>query len=87
MKTISVSSVVVVALGVLLLLATFTHSALKPAAPPGIKNRSFSIFWAAPTRQCQHFFNVDLNPQLFNIVANPLELRADQQLPCFIHMN
>lgn len=81
------SSVVVMGLGELLLLVTFTHSALEPAATPGTKNRSFSIFWAAPTRQCQHFFNVDLNLQSFNTVANPLELRVDQQLPCFIHMN
>lgn len=31
--------------------------------PPVIKDRPFRIFWATPTMQCQHFFNVDLNLQ------------------------
>ncbi|XP_052494369.1 hyaluronidase-4-like [Budorcas taxicolor] len=63
-------------LGVLLLLTVFTHSALKPAMAPVITKRPFSIFWAAPTMQCQHFFNVDLNLQLFNIISNPLETQS-----------
>uniref|UniRef100_A0A8C3VVG5 Hyaluronidase n=1 Tax=Catagonus wagneri TaxID=51154 RepID=A0A8C3VVG5_9CETA len=66
----------VVWLGVLLLLVMFTHSALKPAMPPVIKKRPFNIFWAAPTVQCQHFFNVDLNLRLFNIISNPLETQS-----------
>ena len=63
-------------LGVLLLLTVFTHSALKPAMAPVITKRPFNIFWAAPTMQCQHFFNVDLNLQLFNIISNPLETQS-----------
>ncbi|XP_058425176.1 hyaluronidase-4-like [Diceros bicornis minor] len=63
-------------LGMLLLLIKSTHSALKPAMPPVIKNRPFNIFWAAPTTQCQHFFNVDLNLNLFNIISNPLETQS-----------
>ncbi|CAI9160605.1 unnamed protein product, partial [Rangifer tarandus platyrhynchus] len=63
-------------LGVLLLLIVFTHSAPKPAMPPVITKRPFNIFWAAPTMQCQHFFSVDLNLQLFNIISNPLETQS-----------
>ncbi|XP_006202396.1 hyaluronidase-4-like [Vicugna pacos] len=61
----------------LLLLSTvFTHSALKPAMPPVIKRQPFNIFWAAPTMQCQHFFRVDLNLHVFNIISNPLETQS-----------
>ncbi|XP_004741914.1 hyaluronidase-4-like [Mustela nigripes] len=70
-------------LGVLLPLIKFTHSVLKPALPPVIKNRPFNIFWAAPTMQCQHFFNVDLNLQLFNIISNPLETQRGSTIAIF----
>ena len=60
----------------LLLLIVFTHSALKPVMSPVIKQWPFNIFWAAPTTQRQHFFNVDLNLQLFNIISNLLETQS-----------
>ncbi|XP_008704123.1 hyaluronidase-4-like [Ursus maritimus] len=70
-------------LGVLLPLVKFTHSVLKPALSPVIKNRPFNVFWAAPTMQCQHFFNVDLNLQLFNILSNPLEAQRGSTIAIF----
>lgn len=70
-------------LGVLLLLIMFTHSALSPEMPAVIRNRPFSIFWAAPTMQCRHFFNVDLNLQLFNIISNPLETQSGSTIAIF----
>ncbi|XP_041583391.1 hyaluronidase-4 isoform X1 [Vulpes lagopus] len=70
-------------LGVLLPLIKFTHSVLKPALPPVIKNQPFNIFWAVPTMQCQHFFNVDLNLQLFNIISNPLETQRGSTIAIF----
>ncbi|XP_025721569.2 hyaluronidase-4-like [Callorhinus ursinus] len=70
-------------LGVLLPLIKFIHSVLKPALPPVIKNQPFNIFWAAPTMQCQHFFNVDLTLQLFNIISNPLENQRGSTIVIF----
>ncbi|XP_042833349.1 hyaluronidase-4-like isoform X3 [Panthera tigris] len=69
--------------GVLLPLIKFTHSVLKPVLPPVIKNQPFNMFWAAPTMQCQHFFNVDLNLPLFNIIANPVETQRGSTIAIF----
>lgn len=33
--------------------------------------------------QCQHFFNVDLNLQLFNIISNPLETQSGSIIAIF----
>ncbi|XP_060051706.1 hyaluronidase-4 [Erinaceus europaeus] len=62
-------------IGVLLSLFVPFHSTLKPAMPPVI-NRPFSIFWAAPTTQCQHLFNVTLNLRFFNIISNPWQTQS-----------
>lgn len=70
----------------LLLLIRFTPLALKPEIPPVVKSQPFTIFWAAPTTQCQHFFSVDLNLQLFNIIANPLEIQSASTIAIF-HQN
>uniref|UniRef100_A0A673V050 Hyaluronidase n=1 Tax=Suricata suricatta TaxID=37032 RepID=A0A673V050_SURSU len=70
-------------LEVLLPLIKFTPSALKPVLPPVIKNQPFNMFWAAPTMQCQHFFNVDLNLPLFNIIANPVETQKGSTIAIF----
>lgn len=86
-KTTSHASCVGGRVGVLPLLLVFTHSALKPETPPMIKNRPFSIFWATPTMQCQHFFNVDLNLQLFNMLSNPLETQSGSTTAIFLQMN
>ncbi|XP_039095625.1 hyaluronidase-1-like isoform X2 [Hyaena hyaena] len=70
-------------LGVLWPWIKFTHSALKPVLPPVIKNQPFNMLWAAPTMQCQHFFNVDLNLPLFNIIANPAETQRGSTISIF----
>ncbi|XP_007944938.2 hyaluronidase-4 [Orycteropus afer afer] len=61
----------------------FTHPVLKPTVPPVVHNQPFNIFWAAPTMQCKHFFNVDLHLQLFNIIANPLETQSGSTITIF----
>ncbi|XP_064146444.1 hyaluronidase-4-like [Loxodonta africana] len=79
--------------GVLLLFVTFeidstpagvfTHPALKPAMSPVVQNQPFNIFWAAPTTQCNHFFDVDLQLQLFNIISNPSETQSGSKMTIF----
>ncbi|XP_004677230.1 PREDICTED: hyaluronidase-1-like [Condylura cristata] len=73
----------VVFLGALLIWVMSTQPAFKPALPPVIKNTPFNVFWAAPTIQCQHFFNVNLNLQLFNIIANPAETQSGSTIVIF----
>ncbi|KAM9216781.1 hyaluronidase-4-like [Dugong dugon] len=51
--------------------------------PPVVQNQPFNIFWAAPTTQCKHFFNVDLYLQLFNIISNPLETQSGSKIAIF----
>ncbi|XP_076977835.1 hyaluronidase-4-like isoform X3 [Tamandua tetradactyla] len=70
-------------LGVLQLFIRVSHMATKPEMPPVIKNQPFNIFWAAPTMQCRHFFNVDLNLKLFNIISNSLETQSGPIIAIF----
>ncbi|XP_008055266.1 hyaluronidase-4-like [Carlito syrichta] len=65
------------------LFTLLTQAALKPAMPPVIKDQPFNIFWAAPTMYCNHFFNVDINLQIFNIISNPLETQSGATVVIF----
>ncbi|XP_006859428.1 PREDICTED: hyaluronidase-1-like [Chrysochloris asiatica] len=56
---------------------------LKPVVPPVVQNQPFNIFWAAPTMQCKHFFNVDLHLHLFNIISNPVETQSGSIVAIF----
>ncbi|KAL6057345.1 hypothetical protein STEG23_019240 [Scotinomys teguina] len=44
--------------------------------PPVIKDQPFNIFWAAPTLFCKDHFGVNMNLQVFDIIANPLETQS-----------
>ncbi|XP_012617536.1 hyaluronidase-4-like isoform X1 [Microcebus murinus] len=70
-------------LGELLLFLLLTQAAFKPVMPPVIKNQPFNIFWAAPTMYCKHFFKVNLNLQVFNIISNPLEAQSGSTIAIF----
>uniref|UniRef100_A0A8C2YKF6 Hyaluronidase n=1 Tax=Chinchilla lanigera TaxID=34839 RepID=A0A8C2YKF6_CHILA len=69
--------------GVLLLYVRAIQPVLKPAMPPVIKNHPFNIFWAAPTMYCSHFFEVDMNLQVFNIITNPFETQSGSTIAIF----
>nr|XP_033814976.1 hyaluronidase-like isoform X2 [Geotrypetes seraphini] len=58
---------------------------IRQAKTPLLHNKPFIIVWNAPTEQCKFHYNVDLDLNVFDIVANTNETLSGSKVTIFYH--